>query len=313
LGLDCVRPINPFYFIGLQREPLCSPAARAGGSSNAFTSAYRATTKELGKGKNQVNAASKTALSKKPAASTVEVQTHARRDELMLEHMPLVTAIAAHIQKSIPVHVELDDLIHAGIMGLFDAATKYRDDKEVAFPTYAKHRIRGAILDSLRQQDWASRDLRKRYKQVEAVTRELTVKLERSPTDAEIANHIGLSPRRWQALMVDFRSLGIVAVQQHPNDREDHLVPEATSNPELAPDRLFARGELRGKLDKAMKTLPERYQQVVKLYYERDMTMKEIGGVLGVNESRVSQIHKCALERMQSVLNGTGISSPGMF
>ena len=262
----------------------------------------------------KVNAASKTALSRKPVTTTTAVdQIRARRDELMLEHMPLVTAIAAHIQKSIPVHVELDDLIHAGIMGLFDAATKYRDDKEVAFPTYAKHRIRGAILDSLRQQDWASRDLRKRYKQVEAVTRELTVKLERAPTDAEIANHIGLSPRRWQALMVDFRSLGIVAIQQLPNDREDHLVPEATSNPELAPDRLFARGELRGKLDKAMKTLPERYQQVVQLYYERDMTMKEIGSVLGVNESRVSQIHKSALERMQNVLSGNGISSPAMF
>jgi RNA polymerase sigma factor for flagellar operon FliA len=262
---------------------------------------------------NKVNAASKTALSRRPTAPAATEQNRARRDELMLEHMPLVTAIAAHIQKSIPVHVELDDLIHAGIMGLFDAATKYRDDKEVAFPTYAKHRIRGAILDSLRQQDWASRDLRKRYKQVEAVTRELTVKLERAPTDVEIANHIGLSPRRWQALMVDFRSLGIVAVQQHANDREDYLVPEATSNPELAPDRLFARGQLRGKLDKAMKTLPERYQQVVTLYYERDMTMKEIGSVLGVNESRVSQIHKSALERMQNVLNGTGISSIALF
>ncbi len=259
-----------------------------------------------------MNAASKTAFFK-PAATTATDQQRARRDELMLEHMHLVTAIAAHIQKSIPVHVELDDLVHAGIMGLFDAATKYRDDKEVAFPTYAKHRIRGAILDSLRQQDWASRDLRKRYKQVEAVTRELTVKLGHSPSDEEVAAHIGLSPRRWQALMVDFRSLGIVALQQHPNDREDHLVPEATSNPELSPDRLFARGELRGKLDKAMRTLPERYQQVVELYYERDMTMKEIGSVLGVNESRVSQIHKSALERMQNVLAGTGISSTAMF
>jgi len=165
----------------------------------------------------------------------------------------------------------------------------------------------------LRQQDWASRDLRKRYKQVEAVTRELTAKLDRVPTDAEIASHIGLSPRRWQALMVDFRSLGIIAVQQHPNDREDHLVPEATSSPDLAPDRIFARGELRQKLDTAMKTLPERYQQVVSLYYERDLTMKEIGGILGVNESRVSQIHKSALERMQNALTGTGISSTAMF
>ncbi len=255
-----------------------------------------------------MNAASTTALCRNPARP-MSPEARDRRDELMLEHTQLVTAIAAHIQKSIPVHVELDALIHAGIMGLFDAATKYRDDKEVAFPTYAKHRIRGAILDSLRQQDWASRDLRKRYKQVEAVTRELTTKMQRAPTDAEIAQHIGLSPRRWQSLMVDFRSLGVVALQQHPNDREDHLLPEATSSPELAP----ARGELRGKLDQAISTLPARYQQVVTLYYDRDMTMKEIGGVLGVNESRVSQIHKSALERMQNALNGTGISSTAMF
>ncbi len=283
------------------------------GSSNAFLPAYRAKQGRSVLGENKVNSATASQPALEKSTTDVSPEVRARRDELMIENMQLVTAIAAHIQKSIPVHVELDDLIHAGIMGLFDAATKYRDDKEVAFPTYAKHRIRGAILDSLRQQDWASRDLRKRYKQVEAVTRELSAKLERAPTDAEIANEIGLSPRRWQALMVDFRSLGIVAVQQHPNDREEHLVPEATSSPDLAPDRIFARGELRQKLDKAMKTLPERYQQVVTLYYERDMTMKEIGGVLGVNESRVSQIHKCALERMQTVLNGSGISSPALF
>jgi RNA polymerase sigma factor for flagellar operon FliA len=90
-------------------------------------------------------------------------------------------------------------------------------------------------------------------------------------------------------------------------------VPEASSSPELAPDRIFARGELRQKLDKAIQTLPQRYQQVVTLYYEKDMTMKEIGGVLGVNESRVSQIHKSALDRMQNALNGNGIGSTGMF
>jgi RNA polymerase sigma factor FliA len=255
-----------------------------------------------------VTAASKTALSAPPAEPN-----HERRDQLILDHMSLVTAISAHIQKSVPVHIELDDLIHAGMMGLFDAATKYRDDKEVAFPTYAKHRIRGAILDSLRQQDWASRDLRKRYKQLEVVTRELTAKLQRPPTETDLAEAMGLSPRRWQALMVDFRSLGIAAIQQHPNDREEHLVPEAATAPTLAPDHVFARSELRGKLEIAMKTLPDRYRQVVQMYYERDLTMKEIGGLLGVNESRVSQIHKSALERMQTALSTSGIHSATMF
>ncbi len=198
-------------------------------------------------------------------------------------------------------------------MGLFDAATKYRDDKEVVFPTYAKHRIRGAILDSLRQQDWASRDLRKRYKQMEATTLELTTKLGRTPTEKEVAEAMGLNSRRWQALMVDFRSLNAAATQSHPYEGEEQLAPEIPATPAQSPDRLFARSELRGKLSSAMKTLPERYQQVVTMYYENDLTMKEIGSRLGVNESRVSQIHKGALERMQVALGSAGICSAAAF
>ncbi|MFL6351809.1 MAG: sigma-70 family RNA polymerase sigma factor [Bryobacteraceae bacterium] len=236
-----------------------------------------------------------------------------RRDALILEHLPLVTAIAAHVQRSLPVHTELDDLVHAGVMGLFDAATKYKDDKEVAFPTYAKHRIKGAILDSLRQLDWASRDLRKRHKQMESTTRDLTAKLGRTPTQTELADAMGLSSRRWQSLMVDFRNLGLAATQLRATDREDQPLNDTPAAPIDRPDEVFARSEMRERLGSVMKTLPERYQQVVTLYYDRDLTMKEIGGILGVNESRVSQIHKSALERMQSALTSSGIHSAAAF
>jgi len=198
------------------------------------------------------------------------------------------------------------------VMGLFDAAAKYQADKKVAFPTYAKHRIRGAILDSLRQLDWASRDLRRRHKQMETVTRELAVKLQRDPTHEEIAQAMGLDSRRWQTLMVDFRSLGLAATQLRA-ERDEQPLPETPSAPANCPDQVFAKSELRDKLLSAMQTLPERYQQVVKLYYERDLTMKEIGGILGVNESRVSQIHKSALERMHTALDRNGIHSAGAF
>lgn len=255
-----------------------------------------------------MNGAAKRAPSKTPSK-----KDNSRRDQLITQHLPLVTAIAAHIQKSLPVHVELDDLVHAGVMGLVDAATKYREDKEVAFPTYAKYRIRGAILDGLRQQDWASRDLRKRYKQMEAVTRDLTASLQRTPTDSEVASAMGLNARRWQALMVDFRSLGAAAVHMRTADRDEQYQLETPCSPTQRPDNVLARSELRECLSSAIKTLPERYQQVVHLYYAGDMTMKEIGGVLGVNESRVSQMHKCALERIQSALNETGISSAAAF
>ncbi|HEX3685838.1 MAG TPA: FliA/WhiG family RNA polymerase sigma factor [Bryobacteraceae bacterium] len=251
--------------------------------------------------------------SKRAPSKISTKKDNSRRDQLIIEHLSLVTAIAAHIQRSLPVHVELDDLVHAGTMGLVDAASKYRDDKEVAFPTYAKYRIRGAILDSLRQLDWASRDLRKRYKQMETVTRDLTTSLQRTPTDTEVAGAMGLNARRWQALMVDFRSLGIAATQIRAADRDEQYAPETPCPSAQAPDRVLARSEMREKLGSAMKTLPERYQQVVQLYYGREMTMKEIGDVLGVNESRVSQMHKTALERMQTALTQTGICSAAAF
>jgi RNA polymerase sigma factor for flagellar operon FliA len=249
----------------------------------------------------------------KLAPSKPSIDQTVRRDELITEHLHLVTAIASHVQNSIRVHIEFDDLVHAGTTGLFDAATKYRDDKEVAFATYAKHRIRGAIIDSLRQQDWASRDLRKRHKQVEEVTAKLTTKLGRPPAENEIAAEMGLSARRWQALMVDFRSLNAAAIQHNRRENEDQLTTEIPASPAESPDRLFARSELRGKLDAAMQTLPERYQEVVKMYYEGDLSMKEIGGRLGVNESRVSQIHKCALELMQAAFGSFGIASAAAF
>src|ERR1700742_3370454 len=116
-----------------------------------------------------------------------EAIRNSKRDRVVLEHLPLVKAIAVRVHENLPVHVDLDDLVHAGILGLFDAASKYNPEKKVVFSSYAKHRIKGAILDSLRQLDWASRDMRRRHQQVEAVTRDLSAKFERPPTEAEIA------------------------------------------------------------------------------------------------------------------------------
>ena len=229
-----------------------------------------------------------------------------------MEHLQLVTAIAVRVQESLPVHTELDDLINAGIMGLFDAATKYKTDKQVAFSAYAKHRIKGAILDGLRQIDWASRDLRRRHKQMENVTRELATKLDREPTEPEVAREMGLTQRRWNAFMIDLRSIGLAAAQLK-QEREDQATPDTPCAVEDHPDKMFARRQLRDRLSAAMQSLPTRYQQVVSMYYDREMTMKEIGGALGVNESRVSQIHKSALERMQSFFGSNGIQSASVF
>ena len=113
-----------------------------------------------------------------------EATARAARDRVVLENLSLVKAIAIRVHESLPVHVDLDDLVHAGVLGLFDAASKYNPDKKVVFQSYAKHRVKGAILDSLRQLDWASRDLRKRQKQLDAVTHDLMTRLGRTPTEA---------------------------------------------------------------------------------------------------------------------------------
>ena len=262
--------------------------------------------------------ASTTARHATPASATApkalsQAAKLARRDRVVLEHVPLVKAIAVRVHENLPVHVDLDDLVHAGILGLFDAASKFNPEKQVVFSSYAKHRIKGAILDSLRQLDWASRDMRRRHKQVEAATRDLAAELQRNPTEGEVAQKLGMDAERWRTMMIDLRNVGLISASTRGNEGDDLPAPDFPSKPETHPDSICAREQLRSVLGDAMKTLPERYQKVVSLYYTNEMTMKEIGGILGINESRVSQIHKSALEKMQVALTATGITSAQAF
>jgi RNA polymerase sigma factor for flagellar operon FliA len=232
------------------------------------------------------------------------------RDQIVLDHLPLVKAIAIRVHENLPVHVDLDDLIHAGVMGLFDAVIKYDADRSVAFHSYAKHRIKGAILDSLREMDWASRDLRKRQRQVDTVTRELQCKLGRVPAEGEVAGAMGLSMTRWRRMQMELRTVGVVS--STPASADDRM-QEFPATPELRPDRMCEQVQLQSTLREVIGTLPERYQRVVFLYYTNDLTMREIGEILGVNESRVSQIHKTALRKMANVLEKNGIHSAAVL
>jgi RNA polymerase sigma factor for flagellar operon FliA len=241
--------------------------------------------------------------------SKVPSRKDARRDQIILDHLPLVKAIAVRVHENLPVHVDVDDLVHAGILGLFDAVNKYDSTKQVAFSAYAKHRIKGAILDSLRQLDWASRDLRRRHKQVEAATRDLTVSLQRLPTESEVAEKLGFQQERWHQIMLDLRNVGLVSASTRGADGDDLPPPDFPGDPDSRPDSMCAREQLRSVLSQAMRGLPERYQKVVVMYYSNEMTMKEIGGRLGINESRVSQIHKTALAKMAVALQSNGITS----
>ncbi len=235
--------------------------------------------------------------------------SQAERDERVLKHLPLVRAIAIRVYESLPVHVDVDDLVHAGIMGLFDAAVRYDGDKQVSFQGYAKHRIKGAILDSLREMDWASRDLRRRHKQLEAVTRELAAAMERNPTEMEIAEKMGMDVSRWRQVAIELRMVGLLSACSRPPDSENQNAPEFPATDQLNPDVITGQRELRGVLSTAMKTLPDRYQTVIGLYYLGGKTMREIGDALGINESRVSQIHRAALDKMSVSLQSAGIHS----
>lgn len=252
-------------------------------------------------------------MSAKAAVAPANKGARANRDRVVLENLPLVKAIAVRVHENLPVHVDLDDLVHAGILGLFDAATKYDPDKLVSFSSYAKHRIKGAILDSLRQLDWASRDLRRRHKQVEAATRDLSATLQRTPTESELAAKMGVEVDRWRQMVLDLRNIGLVSASTRAPEQDDLPAPDFPSKPETQPDNMCARHQLGELLKGAMTRLPERYKKVVVLYYTNELTMKEIGSAMGINESRVSQIHKAALEKMATALEEAGIDSIRAF
>jgi RNA polymerase sigma factor FliA len=237
----------------------------------------------------------------------------AQRDQLILDYLHVVKAIAYSVRQKLPVHVDLDDLTHAGVLGLIDAATKYDPDKQVAFASYAKHRVKGAILDSLRQMDSASREIRKRHRQIDAATRDLAAELHRSPSELEIAERLGTDIERLRHTMTELHNLGIVSANTRATEHDDVTEPQYPGNPEARPDHMCIHEQRASVLHRAMDLLPERYKQVLMFYYTNDLTMKEIGERLNVNESRVSQIHKAAIEKMNATLRTAGITCASAF
>ena len=224
----------------------------------------------------------------------------------MVDHYSLVRVIALRVQASMPRYVELDDLIHAGVIGLMDAASKFDPAKEVAFPSYAKHRIRGAILDDLRKGDWATRSVRKRHNQLAALNFEFAGRYQRAPTEQEIAERMSVDVPRWRQMAVQLRMVGLVSAT--PID-DNAKMPEFPAPASTRPDKIVERKQLSSALQGAIGTLPDRYQKVVSLYYTGQLTMKEIGTKLAINESRVCQIHKIALGKLEVALRASGISS----
>ena len=225
------------------------------------------------------------------------------RDRLLLEHLPTVRYLARRIHERLPQHVELDDLISAGVVGLIDAFSKFDHTKKVQFKSYAQFRIRGAILDSLRTLDWSPRELRRKGRAVEEAIRAVTQRLGRAPSEPEIAAEMELTLQEFQQLLGDLKGLEIGSLHmERTEDSGDQELAYIPGSPDEDPLFRCLKGELKQRLTDAIDELPERERLVLTLYYYEELTMKEIGLTLGVVESRVSQIHSAAVLRLRVAL-----------
>src|ERR1700689_3962896 len=231
-------------------------------------------------------------------------QSEEERERLLLEQLPQVRYIARRIHERLPRHVPFEDLVHAGVIGLIDALNKFDRSKHVQFSSYAKFRIRGAILDSLREMDWGPRELRRKARGVEEAHRKLSMELSRAPTENEMAAALGIGLKEFQQLLgeLDGLEVGSLRIESPWDGKEEDLCDYLPSAPEDTPFFRCQRSEMKAILARVIAELPEKEQQVLALYYFEELTMKEVGAVLGIGESRVSQIHSLAVVRLRSRL-----------
>ncbi len=235
------------------------------------------------------------------ARAALTAERRRERDELALKLMGLVRRVAREMCDHLPAHVDVDDLMSAGTVGLLEAIRRFESGKQVKIETYARYRIRGAILDALRELDPASRDMRRRNKQAERVFQNLSNRLGRPATDGEMADAMHLSLKEWYRVVNEFRSSGVEWLRPTVMPSLQCVEPnDLPATGQRNPFDLCYRREQRDFLNRALSTISERDRKVLSLYYEHNLTMKQIADQLGIDESRVSQIHSAALNRLRS-------------
>jgi RNA polymerase sigma factor FliA len=224
------------------------------------------------------------------------------RDYLITSHLPKVKYIADRIAAKLPPSVERDDLYGAGVVGLIDAVERYDPSRGIAFTTFAEMRVRGAILDNLRALDWASRSTRRRAREVQAVSAEIEQEKGRPAEEEEVTERLKISLSELHETLQDIRGLSITTLDDR--DEETGLsISEMVADKSVSALDKLEDSQRRKLLAKAIDKLPERERQVIALYYLEELTMKEIGEVLGVTESRVSQLRTQAVLRLRNNLN----------
>ncbi len=224
-------------------------------------------------------------------------------DDRVTRHAPLVKRIAYHMVSRLPASVDVEDLIQVGLMGLMEAARNFDPTAGVQFETFASQRIRGAMLDELRNADWASRQTRRNMREIENALATLEHQLGRAPSESEIARSMGLPLDEYQRMLADARGHQLVYYEDFEDeDEHNNYLDQVAADHSANPFNQIADAGFKSMLVEGIKKLPEREQLVMALYYDEELNLKEIGAVLGVTESRVSQLHSQAIGRLRAQL-----------
>jgi RNA polymerase sigma factor for flagellar operon FliA len=227
---------------------------------------------------------------------------HLDREHMLRQYVPLVRRLAHHMIAKLPPNIELDDLIQVGMIGLSEALTRYEVAQGVQFETFATQRIRGAMIDELREGDWMSRGSRKSQKEIERAVQRLEQRLGRSPMESEIATELDMTLQDYQELLGKVRGTQLVYLEDMTghSDDEASFLDRHVADEGADPLQLLRDQRIRSALVEAIKTLPEREQYIMSMYYEQDMNLKEIAAVLDVTESRVCQLHSQSIARLRA-------------
>ena len=241
----------------------------------------------------------------KQVVEEIEI-TAENREEVIIRYSPMIKYVANRIAMRLPPHIEVDDLISVGVLGLMDAISKYDSSRGAKFKTYAEFRVRGAILDELRAMDWVPRSIRQKASSVDKVVQSLQVKLSRSPEDEEVAKEMGISLEQFHTTLNETKSIPVFSLDDlgiaKDSGEQQSLLDCLAGKADADPQTQIRLTELKEIIAKAIDTLPEKERLMVSLYYYEELTMKEIGAVLEITESRVSQIHSKAVYRLRTKL-----------
>ena len=232
------------------------------------------------------------------------------KEQLVSQYAPLVKRIAYHLMARLPASVQADDLIQNGMLGLLDAIGRFEEGLGAQFETYAVQRIRGAMLDGLRENDWLPRGVRREMRRIEGAIQQLEHQQGRAPTEKELADALGMNLDEYQKLLLEARGHQLVYLEDLTGSDDESFLDRNLAGDESDPMAALEDIEMRKALVRAIENLPEREKMMMALYYEQDLNLREIGEVLGVTESRVCQLHSQAIARLRAAVVGEGEDKP---